>query len=49
MIETYKKNLILTFLKNILITIFFFFSLVLIINILEEITFFKNENIKLKK
>ena len=45
MIETYKKNLILTFLKNVLITTFFFLSLVLIINILEEITFFKNENV----
>ena len=45
MIQTYKKNLIFTFLKNILITSIFFFSLVLIINILEEITFFKNLNV----
>ena len=45
MIETYKKNLILTFLKNVLITTFFFLSLILIINILEETTFFKNENV----
>ena len=42
MIQTYKKNLIFTFVKNILIVSIFFFSLVLIINILEEITFFKN-------
>ena len=40
--QTYKKNLIFTFVKNILIVSIFFFSLVLIINILEEITFFKN-------
>tara|TARA_B110000971_G_scaffold78786_1_gene80906 strand:+ start:889 stop:1968 length:1080 start_codon:yes stop_codon:yes gene_type:complete len=42
MIQTYKKNLIFTFLKSILIVSIFFFSLVLIINILEEITFFKD-------
>ena len=42
MILTYKKYIISIFLKNILIVNIFFFSLVLILNILEEITFFKN-------
>lgn len=42
MIQSYKKNLIYTFLKNILIVSFFFFSLAIIMNILEEITFFKD-------
>lgn len=42
MILTYKKYIISVFLKNILIINILFFSLVLILNILEEITFFKN-------
>ena len=45
MIQTYKKHLIFTFIKFILVTSSFFFSLVLIINILEELTFFKNLNV----
>ena len=45
MIQTYKKNLIFTFIKNIFITSIFFFCLVLIMNILEEISFFKNLNV----
>ena len=45
MILTYKKNIIFSFLKNILKTTIFFFSLILILNILEEITFFKNINV----
>ena len=42
MILTYKKYIVSIFLKNIFIVSGFFFSLVLILNILEEITFFKN-------
>ena len=42
MILTYKKNIVSIFLKNIFLISIFFFSLVLILNILEEITFFKN-------
>ena len=45
MIQTYKKNIIFTFGKNILIVSFFFFSLALIMNVLEEITFFKDINV----
>ncbi len=41
MILTYKKNIIFIFLKNIFNVSFFFLSLVLILNVLEEITFFK--------
>ena len=41
MILTYQKNIIFTFLKNILTISIFFFSLVLILNILQEIIFFK--------
>ena len=42
MILTYQKNVILTFLKNILTVTIFFFSLILILNVLQEIVFFKN-------
>ncbi len=42
MISFYKRNIIYTFLKNILIVSIVFFCLVLILNILEEITFFKD-------
>lgn len=42
MILSYKKIIISAFLKNIFIVTIFFFSLVVILNILEEITFFKN-------
>jgi lipopolysaccharide export system permease protein len=42
MIQTYKKYLISTFFKNLLIVCIFFFSLILIMNVLEEITFFKD-------
>jgi len=41
MILTYKKNIISSFLKNIFIINILFFSLIIILNILEEITFFK--------
>ena len=42
MILTYKKNLIFSFLKNIFNISVFFFSLILILNILQEIIFFKD-------
>jgi len=42
MILTYKKNIISSFLKNIFIISILFFSLIIILNILEEITFFKD-------
>ncbi len=42
MILTYKKNIIFSFLKNIFNFSIFFFSLILILNILQEIIFFKN-------
>ena len=42
MILTYKKNIIFSFLRNILSASLFFFSLILILNILQEIIFFKN-------
>ena len=42
MILTYQKNVIFTFLKNILSISIFFFSLILILSILQEIIFFKN-------
>ena len=45
MILTYKKNIIFSFLKNILIINILFFSLIIILNILEEITFFKDVNV----
>ena len=45
MIEVYKKNLIFLFVKNIFLVTAFFFCLTLIMNVLEEITFFKNSNV----
>jgi len=42
MILTYQKNVIFTFLRNILMISIFFFSLILILNVLQEIVFFKN-------
>ena len=42
MILLYKKNIITTFLKNIFTVSIFFFCMVAILNILEEIKFFKN-------
>ena len=42
MILTYKKNLIFSFLKNIFNISVFFFSLILILNIIKEIIFFKD-------
>ena len=42
MIKTYKKYLIKEFLKSILFVTGIFFSLVLILNILEELSYFKN-------
>ena len=47
MISFYKKNIITIFLKNILIVSIFFFSLVLILNVLEEVTFFKDLEVNL--
>ena len=45
MILTYKKNIIFIFLKNIFVISGFFLSIILILNILEEITFFKDDNV----
>ena len=45
MILTYKKNLIFSFIKNIFIISIFFLSLIFILNILQEIIFFKDLNI----
>ncbi len=42
MILTYKKNIIYSFLKNILSVGIFFFSLIIILNVLQEVVFFKN-------
>ncbi len=42
MIKTYKKYLIKEFLRSILFVSAIFFSLVLILNILEELSYFKN-------
>ena len=47
MISFYKRNIINTFLKNIFIVSLVFFCLVIILNILEEITFFKNIDVNL--
>ena len=47
MISFYKKNIINIFFKNILIVSIFFLSLVIILNVLEEITFFKDLNVNL--
>ena len=45
MISVYKKNLISMFVKNILLVTVFFFCLTLVMNVLEEITFFKNMSV----
>ena len=42
MISLYRKKLIFSFLKHILKVSLFFLSLILILNVLEEIKFFKN-------
>ena len=42
MISFYKKNIIYMFLRNVFNVNIFFFCLILILNILEEITFFKD-------
>ena len=47
MISSYSKYIISVFLKNIFIVTIFFLSLVLILNILEEITFFKNSEVSI--
>ena len=44
--NTYTKFLTSTFLKSFFFTIGIFFSLVIILNILTEIEFFKNNNVK---
>ena len=45
MISSYNRFIVFVFLKNIFIVSIFFLSLVLILNILEEITFFKNSEV----
>ena len=45
MIQIYQKYIIYSFLKNLLKVFIFFFGLVLILNLFEEISFFKNVNI----
>jgi|TARA_B110001452_G_scaffold123825_1_gene102696 lipopolysaccharide export system permease protein len=45
MISSYNRFIVSVFLKNIFIVSIFFLSLVLILNILEEITFFKNSEV----
>ncbi len=44
-ISTYKKYILNLFSKTLLEILLVFFSLILIINIFEEINFFKNENV----
>jgi lipopolysaccharide export system permease protein len=45
MISLYQKYLISSFLKNLLKISIFFFSLTIILNLFEEISFFKNSNV----
>ena len=45
MIPFYQKNLIYLFMKNLMKIILVFISLIIILNIFEEISFFKNENV----
>ena len=45
MLKTYETFLIKSFLKKFLLISLIFFSLVIILSILEEISFFKNEEI----
>ena len=45
MISFYKRNIIYSFLRNILTTSLVFFCLVVILSILEEITFFKDVDV----
>ena len=45
MILFYQKNLISTFVKSLMKIILIFFSLIMILNIFEEISYFKNENV----
>ena len=45
MIPFYQKNLIYTFVKSLMKIIFIFFSLIMILNIFEEISYLKNENV----
>lgn len=45
MILFYQKNLIYTFVKSLMKIILIFFSLIMILNIFEEISYFKNENV----
>tara|TARA_B100001123_G_scaffold450281_1_gene619813 strand:+ start:667 stop:1746 length:1080 start_codon:yes stop_codon:yes gene_type:complete len=45
MLLTYQKNLIYTFIKSLIKIFFVFFSLIVILNIFEEISYFKNENV----
>ena len=45
MIHFYQKNLIYTFIKSLMKIILIFFSLIIILNIFEEISYFKNENV----
>jgi len=43
-IKMYQKNIIYSYIKNILIVSIIFLSLAFFLNILEEIRFFKNTN-----
>ena len=45
MILFYQKNLIYTFVKSLMKIILIFLSLIMILNIFEEISYFKNENV----
>jgi len=44
-LHTYKKYILSLFIKTLIEVIFIFFSLILIINLFEEINFLKNENV----
>ena len=45
MIHFYQKNLVYTFIKSLIKIILIFFSLIIVLNIFEEISYFKNENV----
>ena len=44
-ISTYKKYILNLFTKTLIEVVLIFFSLILIINLFEEINFLKNENV----
>ena len=45
MIQIYQKYLIYSFLKNLFKVLIFFFALVIILNLFEEISFFKDTEV----